>query len=165
MQCIRKLLFSTNAADPYKVLGVSPKATQKEIKEAYRKLCLKHHPDRNPTNKEEAEQKFKQVGEAYRILTEGSYRSEDTFRNVHKDEFKQGGRSTAFDESLFGSIFGQAFFHDIFRDEHYSSPFGSSATTVKEEIVMKNGRPWKKKITKTSKSGNRTTTEITEEEL
>ena len=54
--------------DYYEVLGVSKNATQDEIKQAYRKLALKYHPDRNPDNKE-AEDKFKEAAEAYEVLS------------------------------------------------------------------------------------------------
>ena len=54
--------------DYYKILGVSKKATQDEIKKAYRKLALKHHPDKNGGNKE-AEEKFKAISEANEVLS------------------------------------------------------------------------------------------------
>ena len=52
----------------YEILEVSETATQEEIKKAYRRLALKWHPDKNPNNKAESEQKFKEIGEAYGIL-------------------------------------------------------------------------------------------------
>ncbi|HEY4717681.1 MAG TPA: J domain-containing protein [Anaerolineales bacterium] len=55
--------------DYYKVLGVGRQASQVEIKKAYRKLALQHHPDRNPNNKE-AESKFKEINEAYQVLSD-----------------------------------------------------------------------------------------------
>ena len=55
--------------DYYNVLGVSKNATDDELKKAYRKLAKKYHPDANPDNKKEAEKKFKEVNEAYEVLS------------------------------------------------------------------------------------------------
>ena len=54
--------------DYYEVLGVTKNANSKEIKQAYRKLAVKYHPDRNEGNKE-AEEKFKEAAEAYEVLS------------------------------------------------------------------------------------------------
>ena len=55
-----------NKRDYYEILGVSRDATKQEIKKAYRKLALKYHPDKNPSK--EAEEKFKEISEAYAVL-------------------------------------------------------------------------------------------------
>jgi curved DNA-binding protein len=60
--------------DYYKVLGVERKASEVEIKRAYRKLALKYHPDRNP-NDQKAEEKFKEINEAYQVLSDSEKRA------------------------------------------------------------------------------------------
>merc|ERR1712147_296242 len=62
--------------DHYKVLGVAPSATPDEIKKAYRKAALSNHPDRNPDNKEKAEQKIKEINAAYECLGDEKKRKE-----------------------------------------------------------------------------------------
>lgn len=60
--------------DYYKTLGVEKKASENEIKRAYRDLAKKHHPDRNPGDKK-AEEKFKEINEAYQVLSDSEKRS------------------------------------------------------------------------------------------
>ena len=60
--------------DYYEVLGISRSASQDEIKKAYRKLALRYHPDKNPDNSKEAEEKFKEVSEAYKVLSDSEKR-------------------------------------------------------------------------------------------
>lgn len=64
--------MNTSDQDPYTILGVSPGATGKQIKKAYRRLAMKFHPDRNP-NDPEAEKKFKQIQWAYEILRQNKW--------------------------------------------------------------------------------------------
>jgi DnaJ-class molecular chaperone len=67
--------------DYYSVLGVGENAAEDEIKKVYRKLAVKYHPDKNPDNRKEAEEKFKEISEAYYVLSDAKRRSEyDTIR-------------------------------------------------------------------------------------
>lgn len=61
--------------DYYEVLGVERGATDQEIKSAYRRLALQHHPDRNPDKKEESEERFKEITEAYSVLADAEKRA------------------------------------------------------------------------------------------
>ena len=76
-------------SDYYKILGVNKTSSSDDIKKAYRKLALKWHPDKNPNNKEEASNKFKEISEAYDVLSDTNKRNQydqfgnnvNTFRN------------------------------------------------------------------------------------
>ena len=61
--------------DYYEVIGVERNASADEVKQAFRRLALKHHPDRNPTNKKEAEERFKEISEAYEVLSDPQKRA------------------------------------------------------------------------------------------
>ena len=112
--------------DYYAILGVKPTASMKEIRSAYKRLAKKHHPDVNPGNKK-AEEKFKEVSEAYDVLTDpekkrkwetGDADFESFFRGAGAGAGRPGGgagRSTRIDiddmgdlGSIFGELFGGA---------------------------------------------------------
>lgn len=81
--------------DYYKTLGVERKADEAEIKRAYRKLALQYHPDRNPGDKK-AEEKFKDINEAYQVLSDPAKRSRydqlgDSYANWQQRGAPQGG--------------------------------------------------------------------------
>ncbi|MHC1605460.1 MAG: molecular chaperone DnaJ [Candidatus Methanofastidiosia archaeon] len=101
--------------DYYEILGIGKDASEEEIKKAYRKLARKYHPDVNPDNKTESEEKFKEVSEAYEVLVDKEKR-ERYDRYGHSGVFEQGGGFQWSDFTHFQDI------EDIFRD----SPFGSS---------------------------------------
>lgn len=95
--------------DYYEVLGVTRKASQDEIKKAYRKLAIQYHPDKNPNNPE-AEEKFKEAAEAYEILSDPEKRKRyDQFGHQGMNGGSGGfGGGMSMDDifSQFGDIFG-----------------------------------------------------------
>jgi len=97
--------------DYYEILGVSKNANEQEIKQAYRKLALKYHPDKNKGNAE-AEEKFKEATEAYEILRESKKRAAyDKFGHEGVSGFEGFGQGAASD---FSDIFGDFDLGDIF---------------------------------------------------
>ncbi|MBX6327074.1 MAG: molecular chaperone DnaJ [Pseudolabrys sp.] len=94
--------------DYYEVLGVSRDCSEAELKAAFRKLAMKHHPDRNPGDKE-CEHRFKEINEAYDVLKDAEKRAAyDRFGHA---AFEHGGMGGA--QHGFGADFGSAF-ADIF---------------------------------------------------
>jgi molecular chaperone DnaJ len=96
--------------DFYEVLGVSRTCDDDELKRAYRKLALKYHPDKNPDG--EAEERFKEVNQAYQILSDPQRRAQyDRFGHA---AFEQGGGPGGFDfaggfDDIIGDLFGDFF--------------------------------------------------------
>ena len=117
--------------DYYEILGVSRDADDKQLKKAFRKFARKYHPDLNPNNKE-AEQRFKEVNEAYEILSDSTKRKQyDSYGHAAFDAGFQGSegfrtRTGGFDPRAaqdrgFGSIF-EDIFGDVFSGRRESQP-------------------------------------------
>ena len=94
--------------DYYEVLGVNKSSSKDEIKKAYRKLALKHHPDKNKGDKG-SEEKFKEASEAYHVLS-------DDKRKANYDQFGHSAFQGAGGQGGFGNFDFSSSFSDIFED-------------------------------------------------
>lgn len=99
--------------DYYEVLGLQKNATKEQIKAAYRKLALQHHPDRNKSSG--AEEKFKELSEAYAVLSDDNKRAE-------YDKYGHAGFDNRYTRE---DIFRGADFDDVFRGFGFGDIFGS----------------------------------------
>jgi molecular chaperone DnaJ len=95
--------------DYYEILGVKREASDEQIRQAYRKLARKYHPDVNPNSKE-AETRFKEINEAYEVLRDADKRA--AYDRYGHAAFEQGGMGGAHG---FGAGFASSF-SDIFED-------------------------------------------------
>ncbi|MCD6238320.1 MAG: molecular chaperone DnaJ [Thermotogae bacterium] len=116
--------------DYYEILGVDRKASLEEIKKAYRNLAKKYHPDLNPKNRKEAEEKFKEIAEAYEVLS-------DPQKRAQYDRFGKVGNipNTDFGEGDFGRV------EDLFGDfgDIFDTFFGGTKTTSRASTRPRNG--------------------------
>ncbi|HPD17413.1 MAG TPA: molecular chaperone DnaJ [Planctomycetota bacterium] len=97
--------------DYYEVLGVSQEASADEIRRSFKKLALKNHPDRNPDNRKEAEERFKEIAEAYEVLS-------DPEKRRRYDQYGPDGlKGTGFQHfSSVEDVFGSNLFAGIFEE-------------------------------------------------
>jgi len=119
------LMASIEAKNYYKILGVKKSASEKEIKKAFREKAKLYHPDKNDSP--DAEQKFRDLAEAYEILSDENKRRNYDGQGGHTGSFKfnEGTKANNFDFN-FDDLFKQ-FEHDIFGDMkgHMHTHFGS----------------------------------------
>src|SRR5690348_2118400 len=109
--------------DYYEVLGVEKNAEPEEIKKIYRKLALKYHPDKNPDDKA-AEEKFKELGEAYEVLCDPQKRAAyDQYGHAAFDRRAGFGRGFHDPFEIFREVFGGgSIFEDLFGGGGRSDP-------------------------------------------
>ncbi|MDX1370622.1 molecular chaperone DnaJ [Pseudomonas sp.] len=95
--------------DYYEVLGVERGASEAELKKAYRRLAMKHHPDRNPDDKA-SEDMFKDANEAYEVLSDAGKRAAyDQYGHAGVDPSMGGAGGAGFGGANFSDIFGDVF--------------------------------------------------------
>ncbi len=143
-----------NYKDYYEVLGVPKTAAAKDIKSAYRKLARKWHPDANPTNQKQAEERFKEISEAYEVLSDAEKRRKydalgsDWSRAAQQAEAQRnyraqagpnagagspfGSGSTTFSSNMGGDSSGFSDFFDLFFSNVGKRPQGPGATSFAE---------------------------------
>jgi molecular chaperone DnaJ len=123
--------------DYYEVLGVDRNATEAQLSEAYRKLALKHHPDRNPGD-EEAVVRFKEAAEAFEVLSHPEKRA--TYDRFGLAGLEGGGMPHFHDVSdivnAFGDIFGEGFFSDFFGGRRGRAPRVRKGADIQCEVKL-----------------------------
>jgi DnaJ-class molecular chaperone len=153
-----------NQKDYYRILGLNENASEAEIKRAYRKLAFQYHPDRNPGNTKQAEEKFKEINEAYEVLSDPSKRQQyDQFRrfgfdpryapqfsqdDIFRDLFRNPyvgqvfgdlkGQGLRFDEGLFGNVFGEDILDALFGSPVRGKTKGYRRKSFLEDLLGKN---------------------------
>lgn len=110
----------SNHCEYYETLGLAKNATEVEVKKAYRQLALKWHPDKNPEKKDEAEAKFKQIGEAYFVLSDA--RKRQIYDKYGKDGVRRAneGRSCS-QHSRSSNGNGRTRFHNFHNNGYHRS--------------------------------------------
>jgi curved DNA-binding protein CbpA len=120
----------------YEILGVPRESTEEDIKKAYRKQALRWHPDKNPDNRDSAEARFKEIAEAYEVLSNKEKR--DIYDKYGKEglDSQNGGRQEDFGASgvrvhvfrspddIFREFFGFNPFEDFFSTQ-FETPYNS----------------------------------------
>ena len=136
-------------ADPFKVLGVPSSATDEEIKKAYRQLSKKYHPDDNPDDPEAAEEKFKEVQEAYRQIVDAKEKGTSPYGSAAGSGYGGGygnpyGQSSSQGQSSSGGGYadynGYGGFGDFFNQWQRYSEQQRSKQTAGESNSMQAAR-------------------------
>lgn len=122
--------MSKSTDDYYNLLGIDKNSDENDIKKAYRKLAMKWHPDKNLNNKDEAEKKFKEISEAYEVLSDKEKR--DLYDKYGKDGLNGGGMHGD-PSDIFKHFFGGGG-QDMFNGGMFNG--GSSSRNNKRQNVI-----------------------------
>ena len=143
--------------DYYKILEVDRECESEQIKKSYKKLALKYHPDKNNGD----DKKFKEISEAYEILSDNNRRSQYDYNSSHDINFSTFGHQFMKPDDLFKQIFQNSdldmMMTSFIKDDNISSK--SFTKSVSSSVTIQNG----KKIVKTTNVENGITT--TEEKI
>ena len=133
--------------DYYKVLGVDKKASADDIKNTYRKLARKHHPDLNPNDKE-AHKRFQQINEANEVLSDAEKRKKyDQYGKdwKHAEEFEKQKHSQRQYSNQGGQTFSGGFAEDDFSD-FFSSMFGGKESRSRSRQTKFRGQDYNSEL-------------------
>ena len=125
--------------DYYKVLGVSKDADTKAIRQAFRKLARKYHPDVNPSDKT-AEERFKEVNEANEVLSDPEKRKKYDEMSAYYQRYGQwpgaagAGTGGYADVSNFGDFGGGSYHYQTLNEEDFADLFGSTSPDRKSVV-------------------------------
>ena len=142
--------------DYYKILEVERGCETEQIKKSYKKLALKYHPDKNNGD----DTKFKEISEAYEVLSDNNRRSQYDYNSSHDINFSTFGHQFMKPDDLFKQIFQNSdldILASFMKDDNFSS--NSFTKSVSSSVTIQNG----KKIVKTTTVENGITT--TEEKI
>jgi len=122
--------------DYYSTLNVQRGASVADIKKAYRKLALRWHPDKNPENKDESEKRFKEISEAYEVLSDETKRL--TYDRYGKEGLNRGSEPTTRRDHYYPSSFIFRNPEDVFREFFGGDPFGDIFGFVNHNSAVQN---------------------------
>ena len=135
--------MQTNFVDYYKLLGIEKSATPKEIRNAYRKLARKHHPDLNPNDKD-AKKNFQQINEANEVLSDPEKRRKyDQYGNdwKHSEQFEKEKHSRGQSSYSGGERYSEMKSEGDFSD-FFESMFGGAAGAGRKQQVKYRGEDY-----------------------